>query len=96
MKYNLSAYYFTGNAHDLPQLPHGNSKRGTPYKQTKKSALERPKAVCKNNLPSAACAIVEKETGGIVNADSSGSLHAEGSRHVTNYDTFMIDYLIQF
>ena len=72
--YNLSAYYFTGNAHDLPQFPHGNSKRVTPCKRTKKSALERPKAVCKNNLPSAACAIVEKETGGIVNADSSGYL----------------------
>ncbi len=67
-------YYFTGEVHDIECKPHGNSKRTTPYKRTRASTLSRLKTVCKDHLPSEACAIVEKEVGGIMNSECSGSL----------------------
>ena len=67
-------YQFTGAPHVVMKCPHGNSKRTTPYKRTKKSTLDRLKELCQSNLPSQACATIEKEAGGIVNAESSGSI----------------------
>lgn len=67
-------YYFTGEEHDLPKVPHGNSKGGTPYKRTRPSTMKRLKEVCRTHLPSQACSVVENENGGIIDADSSGSI----------------------
>jgi hypothetical protein len=67
-------YQFSGEEHAVVKLPHGNSKRSTPYKRTKQSTLRRLKEVCETKNPSDACAIVEHEMGGILNADSSGSI----------------------
>ena len=67
-------YQFTGAPHAVMKYPHGNSKQTTPYKRTKKSTLDRLKELCQSNLPSQACATIEKEAGGTVNAESSGSI----------------------
>ena len=70
----MMQYYFTGDIHDLPNVPHGNSKGLTPYKCTKASTMKRLKEVCRTHLPSQACSIVESENGGVMDAESSGSL----------------------
>lgn len=67
-------YYLIGEEHEIANTPHGNSKKSTPYKCIKLSTLLCLNEICESILPSKAYSIVENDVGGIMNADSSGSL----------------------
>lgn len=79
----LIKYHFIGKEHDLPQMPHGNSKGSTPYKREPPSTRDLLRTAAENDTPKVACRKVEKELGGIEKVASTSSLPRNNQQAAT-------------
>ena len=77
-------YNFDGPEHSFEVAPHGNSKGRTGYMRTMPSTLDLLRKEAQSYTPKIAVEVVDDANGGIMEADSAGSL-PRNRQQASNY-----------